>query len=84
MAARKTFTHYPFSEIPDDGTPLNDEALYSSLDPLLFALYQVMSLIAEGKQDDPEMHPVLTLMSGLCGLSHELLERWHTTTHERT
>jgi len=82
--ARTTFDCYPFSTIPDDGKPVTNADLYAALHPLLEALYQMIILVAEGKQDDPEMHPILTLISCLIGLGDEVLERWYTTTHERT
>jgi hypothetical protein len=84
MATRKTFDCYPFGNIPDEGKPVNDGDLYDALYPLLEGLYQLTTLVATGKQDDPEMHPTLTLLSGLIGLGAEVLERWYRTTRERT
>ncbi|HSX81977.1 MAG TPA: hypothetical protein VLQ80_25870 [Candidatus Saccharimonadia bacterium] len=74
----KTFHSYPFSTIPEDGKPVTDADLHAALHPLLEGLYHVVTLVAEGKQDDPEMHPTLTLLSSLIGLGDEVLERWHT------
>jgi hypothetical protein len=81
--AKITFGCYPFSAIPDEGLSLTDADLYAALHPLLEALYQILCLIVEGKQDDPEMRPTLTLISGLVGLADEVLERWYETVHGR-